>query len=245
VGNLRSVLGEQIHNPTRVALRVFAEQPPGYLRGRVFDTYLDGEWHLGQRRNQRRRDRSRPERVVEPSLKLPQGLSPPSDGQRLFTLATAARGPYHRLEIWNDPERGNVFFLPINAAHLVAQGEYLALDDHDVVHAGISTQAPYLAYAGSSTLNSQLTARDRAALTAVPFNLDPRIVNLAKQIGAKAKIEDATRWQQSHASFSNVFVIRLRGSPSHLELIPSRISCLSNLQPIANILPPRRSSSFA
>ncbi len=207
VGNLRSVLGAQMHNPAQVAVRVFADQRPGYLRGRVYDTYLDGEWYIGTRQQSRRQDRIRREQVLEPNARLPEGIASLEAGQRLFSVADSARGPWHRLEIWNDPARGDVFFLPLDTAHIVGNGEYLAMDRHNAVHGGISTQDPYLAYATTAALRTPLSPRDRMTLTTLPPNTDPRITELAQEIRqdqehVRDKIRSVTRFFQTQFRYS-------------------------------------------
>ena len=67
-GDLRSVVNAKSTKPMQVALRVYAERTPGYLRGNVFDVFYNGRW----RASNERRGRNFTDLIQRPGCSVPR-----------------------------------------------------------------------------------------------------------------------------------------------------------------------------
>lgn len=205
-GDLGSVVSEQRTNPQQVALRVYCERTPGYLRGRAFERFDGAGWHSGEGRR-RRWDRLNDKIIVDALNSPPADLSLPSAPRNLFGLGEGADGPLLEMEIHNVEGRGEMFFLPLETAYVVGEGQSLAIDLHQVVHTGLNSEVPYVAYAAAEASAEKLAPGHRRLLLELPAGLDPAIHRLAGQVcgGAEttaARMEAVVAHFQTHFEYT-------------------------------------------
>ncbi len=207
VASLRSIRSEQLQNPTQVALRVFAQRLPGYLRSRCYDEFRGSQWRMSESRRGPRWNRLRDKRILTPVDQPPTGIDQPVDDQHLFSLRPLSRGPWERVEVWNDPARGEQYFLPLDAAFLMGSGEFLAVDANDIVRTGVLTERPYIAYASRFPAATRLSDEDRAKLL-TPVIIDhPEIDAIVDELAAadaspRDKINAVADFFQSNYEYS-------------------------------------------
>lgn len=189
IGQLDSVRKEQLSEPERVAIKVYANSAPGYLRGRVFDIYEQGHWRPRSRRRSRW-NRHWANRTVQPMIVAPDGLPAPQHGDTQFALRPS-RGPWLRYEIWNDPDRGEMFFTPLRSCYVYGIGSFIALDEHDVIYTGISFRDPYTVFVDRRAKDS-LTTEMREQLLVPMQGADQSLIRqLAEQVCQNATTEAA------------------------------------------------------
>jgi hypothetical protein len=179
-GSLGSITREQSMNPEVVALRVYCDRTPGYLRGRVFDTYSRSSWKLASHR------RGKWNRLVnklrrQPMPETPVSLDDIPAGQRCFVAGPRPAGPLIRMQIYNDPQRGDVFFTPQGAAFIAAPGDLLVQDEYGVVYAGPDPEQPYTVWA-SRQCTAPPTDLMRKKLLEPLEGLDPEVERLAAEV---------------------------------------------------------------
>lgn len=192
-GRLGSVVQQKANSGDRVALRIFADQTPGYLRGRAFDTFAHSAWQTS------------PGRIAldaESDERLPPELR--NGGYtRSFVLSRSAFQAWRRAEIWpNQPFRETIF-APSGLTALQAPVEQVTIDQHGIIEAeDVPAGLAYIAWSSPATgaeemqLGSFLptSASDlhaapatalatfRQRLTALPTDLDPRVHELATEV---------------------------------------------------------------
>lgn len=104
----------------RVALRIESDEPPGYLRGRVFDLYARGIWRANPM-----------DRRADPvPLALQGGIPTLPPGMNLFQFRQAsAGGGWRRITIWASPHSGAIF-VPLGTTHLQVPADWLLVNPH-------------------------------------------------------------------------------------------------------------------
>jgi protein-glutamine gamma-glutamyltransferase len=194
-GRLGSVAQQKENSGSRVALRVWSEHPPGYLRGRAFDTYAPGAWQTSPGRVALR---------AEADERLPLELRDGGPG-RTFVLSRLNSKAWQRAEIWpNQPFREAVF-TPFGLTALQTPFAFapLTIDPHGILETeDLPVGLPYLAWSSTAAATAdvppasllQASAGDSRAepttahaamwqrLTALPADLDPRVRALADQV---------------------------------------------------------------
>ncbi|MFO7901772.1 MAG: hypothetical protein R6U98_03855 [Pirellulaceae bacterium] len=154
-GALTAIRLQNSMNPGAVALRVQSEKPPGYLRGRVFDRYRNGVWHIDLHDT----------RTLDPLEVVPDEVGEPAGNSSVFRIpGPEATGLSRRLTIENDPRRGRVFFTPPGCRYFMGTGRWLVIDEHDIVRAGVSAKKPYVAIADSVQGANGITERQERTL---------------------------------------------------------------------------------
>lgn len=188
-GALTSVTREQLSEPMQIALRVYSKRSPGYLRGRIFDTYERSQWSAPSARRGRW-NQSEGRKVRTPLGRRPPGLANADPHQPIFLITEPTEGPLLKMEIHNDPARDEVFFLPLSSAYLQGEGSFLAVDAHGAIHTGIRTDHPYSAYVARHTRTEALTPSMRERLVASP-SISTDIHSLAEMICRDATTTEA------------------------------------------------------
>ena len=188
-GRLGSVARQKANAGRRVALRVYADNSPGYLRGRAFTTYSRTEWHADSKRI-----------TLSPETDAtPKGGNATKHGDlRTFPVISMDLDACDRLEIWpNQPFREFVF-VPLGLAALQIPVDALSIDMNGIIEADdLLSGTSYVALRMTETARSPdpLTANEYAPplpqlnwelLTALPEDLDPRILELAASIADHA-----------------------------------------------------------
>ena len=174
-GNVLGTVAPEFHiDPTGSALRIRCTQIPGYLRGRVYDTYEDGRWFVAAEAQKGRR---RFQDTFEYLPELQNGPEP-SDQKSFFTFFDApAIKDCEEMEIWNDPMRGKMYFAPLGTVALAVPGGRPQFDSHDVIRDGISTRQSYTLYFRNERPKQPLAPSDRLTLLQP---LSQRTVNLTE-----------------------------------------------------------------
>lgn len=172
-GSLTAIRLENSMNPSATALRVRSDQPPGYLRGRAFDYYRDGVWHV----------RLRQRRKLDPLEAVPDRVDVPAGNLSVFRIPDGEEpSAPRRMTIENDPRRGQVFFTPLGCRYFMGTGGALILDEHSVVHGGISAKKPYVTVADRVGGAARITTRQKRALLKPLTGLGPRVADLARDV---------------------------------------------------------------
>jgi len=192
-GRLGSVARQKANAGSRVALRVYADASPGYLRGRAFDTYDRGEWRV---------DDERATLTPETGGDREPGVSPGQGDLRTFSLIRSETDAWERLEIWPNQAFAEIVFVPLGLAALEMPVDRLSIDMHGIIETDeLPSGAAYtvLTCEAAARLAGALNTGDDPAvtltgnarrvpstdwelLTAVPDDLDPRIRALAERV---------------------------------------------------------------
>jgi hypothetical protein len=194
-GRLGSVTAQKKRSGDRVALRIFADEAPGYLRGRAFGSYANGQWQ-----EQSQRITLAP---TDAGDLLPQ-TSLGSESQHTFLLLRANPESWERLEIWPNQEYREVVFAPPGLAALEASAEQVSMNLHGIVEAErIVSGNPYTVWCapGMAGVLSPIDTvggiqidegqrrallEDWDTLTQLPEDLDPRVHQLAMRVVGNA-----------------------------------------------------------
>jgi len=196
-GRLGSVAQQKANAGQSVALRVYADHSPGYLRGRAFETYTHSQWQTLDEWAT----------LTPKPLAKPQEEHPPRLGDlRTFSLLSSAPNPQNHIEIWPTQPFQEVVFTPLGLATLQVPVDMLSINMHGIVQA--DEMPPRTAYVASAPeemsqpLANMKTSdllvasairhgrRDLSTqldlLTALPDDLDPRIQALAERVAGQS-----------------------------------------------------------
>ncbi len=220
VGGMRYVSGSRlgsirdhlIENPEEIALRVYADKAPGYLRGTVFDLYNTRRWYgagdLANDQNDRSgliRDYS-----LEPAG-LAQTTLSANFGRKLkrFPLAGGDSGAnvskpgvaIQTLEIHNEPIKGLTVFLPMSTRWIEASSEELLVSRNGIVRSGVDVSRPYVAGVAERLPIETMDAGRREIFLDVPKQIAPMLENVTRSIcdqqaTARVKAESISRYFQ-------------------------------------------------
>jgi len=154
------------------ALRVLAEEAPGYMRGAAYESYSGAEWRLAE-----------PRRSVWPADPPPEGLAEPPYTYRTFVLDDAPGGPWTPFEVRPDNALGEAAMLPHGATVLAAPLNELTADPHGTVTAReLAGGTAYVAYTPHRPAPRPPDDERLEALTAVPAELEAAARPLAERI---------------------------------------------------------------
>ena len=176
-GRIGSVAQQKNNQGKSVALRVFADSSPGYLRGKVFDRYSRGQWQ--------RDSQTKP---FVPSRTLGADQTEP-------------------LEIWPVQAFREVLFTPLGVTKVDAPVGELLVDNFGVLTGEeLQSMSPYTVWRpfANPYLAADQSGQPPAAierLTTLPDDMDPRIHELAKTI-----VGDAIVTEDKIAAVENFFL---------------------------------------
>ena len=196
-GRLGTVAEQKANAGKRVALRIYADDSPGYLRGRAFDTYDRAEWRVEAERTTLTPDTGGDSRL---SVPLGQG------DFRTFFLIRSATDVWDRLEIWPIQNFQEVVFVPPGLAALRVPVDELSINMHGIIETDeLPSGALYVVFTSeeATRLPGAVNTRDNQAatpngyapripssdwelLTAVPGDLDSRIRALATRVAGRS-----------------------------------------------------------
>lgn len=189
-GFIGSIVAKKKSNPTYVAMRVYADRTPGYLRGRVF-VFFDGRrWQPPQRRTR-----------LEPQGSPPAD-APPADNP-LFPIGEG-RGPWRSMRIEMERGLAGFVFLPLETRYLELPGDSVFVGADSVV----LDSAGSLAYKAHVGLRRVATPRpERPRLLQLPSGLHPQVGRLARNVAGGArtsaeKIEAISSYLRSSHKYS-------------------------------------------
>ena len=188
-GRLGSVAQQKANAGSRVALRVYADDSPGYLRGRAFATYSGSEWHA---------DGEWTTLTPETHASPLEAARPGQDNHRTFFLIRSDPDVCDRQEIWPNQAFQEIVFLPAGLAALQIPVDTLSIDMHQIIET--DELPPGTAYVAMTTAKplrgpgalapnenaSPPSDADRERLTALPEDLDPRVLALATRVTGQA-----------------------------------------------------------
>lgn len=183
-GRLGSVASQKGTAGKHVALRVYAGDAPGYLRGRAFDTYAQGEWRA-----------EGPWVTVSPEggNRWEEATFAGRDDLLTFSLLRSESDIRSRLEIWPNEMFQDAVFVPEGLVGLQAPVDTVSVDRYGIIKS--EEMPPYAEYialtsddAGASfgEYRRPIPSVDWELLTAVPEDLDPRIGALASRVVGEA-----------------------------------------------------------
>ncbi len=182
-GRIGSVARQKGSSGDRVALRVYSSQQPGYLRGKAFGFYQQGQW----------------QRESQPTQWMPTDYVSDyaNDADRVFEFIEDGSNQSDqsfksKLDIWPNQSFREVLFTPLGVTRLEAPVEKVSIDIHRIITA--ETMPPDTGYVAWRSRNDgvdsiespTLKPSDWTTLTALPDKLDPRIVELAREIVGEA-----------------------------------------------------------
>ncbi len=183
-GSLSAIREEQTIDPDGAALRVYCNDRPGYLAGRIFDQYEAGSWHIAVDTIPRQPQRKMPgTRILKPLDPIPNGIKRSTNADFAFEINRfGTSGTLRRMSIENDPRRGSVYFTPLECRYVLGRGDSIAVDNHDIIRAGLSVRAPYVAFADTTNSTRPLSNRQLRQLSTPLPGLDQRITDLADRV---------------------------------------------------------------
>lgn len=157
-----------------LALRIAATEYPGYLRGKAFDEYHNGDWMAVAGG-----------RSARPAETIPPGMSPPLPGERIFQIP--GRGEPARCVniMWSQKDLGEFLFAPLGACAFKATAQNVTVNRHDIAETVNNLlETPYDVAVANRPAISGPTPELRKRLLAVPKELDSRIGDLARRLFA-------------------------------------------------------------
>lgn len=210
-GRIGGVSWEQRTGPLNIALRVYSDQTPGYLRGRVFDHYANAEWTVigsqaGGRRGRNKWDRLENKRLNRPLQQAPAGLTLPTGERNLFAIQPNGADSFRCLEVRNNPRRGEMFFTALHTSYLAGTGKLAATDVHQVLHSGIQSGEPYWFWIPNQASQQPLPDTLRQRALHLPADLDPQILELAdalcrEKTSSRQKIQAVTNYLRNNFEY--------------------------------------------
>jgi len=153
------------------ALRVFASQDPGYLRGRACEHYADSDWRASDRKV-----------VLEPE---PDGKVDPkaSGGGNLFVIREVEVAKCRTVEVWPHGKIQESMFTPLHTAAVNVACQTLELDpDHIMDSEDLVSGADYVALVSVPPRPPQLPGEPPSRYRALPEGMDPAIRELAETV---------------------------------------------------------------
>jgi hypothetical protein len=179
-GRLGSVGKRKGLDHNHVALRVYADNVPGYLRGRIFDAYQPGKWSVTERLE-----------VVEPLQEIPLGLPTSTGPENMFASrrVTAAKN-WKQAEVWPSEGLTRAVFTPLGVTHVRAVIPEISTSIDNWFYAeDLPPGHPYTTFQPASQSIQQLSiqqldVKDTERFTQLPEVVDTGVRDLAGQLFA-------------------------------------------------------------
>ena len=206
IARLDSIKKSQLANSDAVALTAWCDNMPGYLRGRVFDTYQKNQWFHS---NEAGEPQTIPARLTpaKSTAAYPDKMKLRSAQQQVFSISDQQQSPWKSVTVRNDVSRGQVFFTPLGADYI--QGGVMTtvqLDSHQVIYRGFLNRT-YTSYINRETNEEPEPPEARSELLKIPTDIEPGVLDVARQIFAgratdAQKISAVERYFASNYSYS-------------------------------------------
>ena len=148
-------------------LRVFCQDSPGYLRGRVYDRFDGVRWHSDVP-------------VHRTSAAGPDAQHPATLPENRLFVVRQQGGPWQTFHLKSEPGLAGFFFLPLEAGLLEVTGSRIAVDQHDIVVRGPGA-LEYRWHAGRPFAERPANAYLESLRQPFP-RLDPRVDQLANRL---------------------------------------------------------------
>ncbi len=189
--SLNDVVEQFDDDPKGLAIQVFSDFQPGYLRGRVFDQYRDGAWvRTRTTENAAARGMTLQPSPTSDSPHWPSRSPTRNDRRakpkRTFTLIAPGDGNARTLEVQNNPARGPFYFAPLRTAQIVGDGTRLTVDVHAIPVGELNTKETYLAIVWQTQPRVELAANLRRSLLQLPPSCPDIIVRKAAELRGPA-----------------------------------------------------------
>ncbi len=207
---LGSIREHMVGSPQDVALRIYCDVTPGYMRGNVFDIYSRRRWYSAAHEAVIGVNfASMGDRIIAPSGPAQISLEEGSPLRRhRFQLAGDTADRTINLEIHNDPLKGRTVFLPLTARWIEAVSGGLALSSHQIVQAGgVDVGHAYVVGVGFNGVAESMATDRREVLLMVPQRLAqvtaPMVAEVCQgQTTARGKAEAISRFFQQNFIYS-------------------------------------------
>ncbi len=174
---LGSVAQVKITDDQQIALRVYADQEPGYLRGEAFETYQKSNWQPNPQRHS-----------LKALTKLPAGIEAAPGGYQAFLTADATSDNWTQLRIWPAASQAPAFFAPLETTLFQAPLRSASVDDNGILHLDDLAQGiPFHVAIPDDRFLPKLSDKDRERLTQIPEELDPLVAALAAKLFENCK----------------------------------------------------------
>jgi len=172
---LGSIRQHMLGDPSEVALRAFAENSPGYLRGTAFDQYRDGGWGVVNDRNYAGTRETSPlllrQMEIEGSGQTALNGRSTFPLQRFYLRKNPEGDLLGTIEVHNVPEKGTLVFTSLSTNWVEAVSYQAAATHHDVIVKGVDTRNPYVLSVNTETPREQLEPIRKEILLQVPPRL--------------------------------------------------------------------------
>ena len=164
--------------PFKVGLRVYADAPPDYLRGKAYTNFNGQTWS------------ATPEQIsLTPMDTHPEGIAVSAQNANLFQLGQTRAPPFDPLDTRPAQDYRGVLFAPLDAVYASADVPRLGNDDDRILNAELGANLNrYVTFrtAGGMGREAQTTDGPQGPrlekYLALPTGLDPRIRALERKI---------------------------------------------------------------
>lgn len=178
-GKLTDITARRFANSDELALRVYADDAPGYLRALAFDELRGSDWHIGAQY-----------RTIKPG-DPPPGVAMGAARENYFPLRPRDDAPLVVHEVWPESSLQGAMFLSLNTLGVRAAVDSVLANEDVVVEAdGLPAGHPYSGLVQGGAAPSRLSDADRRRLTALPEKLHPRVRALKEQVFAGCVTDD-------------------------------------------------------
>ncbi|MCC9602695.1 transglutaminase-like domain-containing protein [Stieleria sp. JC731] len=233
IGSSRYVRGSRlgqirrhmVGDPKEIALRAFAENEPGYLRGTVFDTYRRGAWAPMTERTYKSRTtdvmylRSR---FVDPNepAETPLKRGGDQDDRLRFSVRKNPESDIvGTVEVHNVPMKGQFVFSALSTEWIEASVYGIRLTHQDVITQGVDTQRPYVLGIGPEPPFEELPQIRRNVMLQVPATLRGFIKSLSEDV-CDGRLTARSKAKAIEDYFQNNFKYSLDSHPSPRDVDP-------------------------
>lgn len=232
---LGSVAAMQAEGGTAVALRIFSDTPPGYLRGLAFDTFQGDNWEI--------RGESIPAEPAVPPANAPR-LQPGETALRLRE-APAESGDWRLLTMYPTGRTDRAAFAPLGAACLYTYGGTVSVDREGTpISSTMPRDTSYRVAVPAHPAFEPVTEARREQLLQLPETTDPRVRDLARTLTGqcttvRGKIDAVTRFFSSNFTYEfgiqipededPITYFLLQRPPAHCEYFASGAAVLLRL----------------
>lgn len=170
---LGSVAAMQAEGGKAVALRIFSDTPPGYLRGMAFDTFLGDRWDI-------RGETTQAEPVIPPAT-----APDPQPGERALQLreSPSEQQDWRVLAIYPTGKTDRAAFAPLGTVYVYTHDGGITVDSEgSPISSTIPGDTSYRAVVPEKPVFKGIPGERQKQLTALPETIDPRVRELANTI---------------------------------------------------------------
>lgn len=209
---LGSVRRHMLGDPSEPALNAYSTNPPGYLRGTVFDSYNRGSWGVMSERSRFAPADSAALRSRAIDVELPaqiriQGTT--NSPRNRFEVRKNQDGSLvGTIEVHNVPLKGQLVFTALSTEWIEASTYGVTtLTHHDVVTNGVDTNEAYVLGITSETPREKLEPARKDVMLRLPRGLRETLTPVAESVcegrlTARAKARAIEEYFQANYTYS-------------------------------------------